>query len=191
MTTIPRMFVLRRQDSPKDVPQDDLTLTSRQFWARYAERSHPASRNDPSWAVGTNFARQWPNLEVLGWGWFLLNTGATSLWALLNSTAGFVSRINKNEHNLIPRSTRDSSANRPWACSNLADLSFEESGTRRSVGYLSMSWGAFCALNTTLVHVSRLPPVECSGKMWRRPHQRMSQVYQCRIGCTCRAFRYP
>jgi len=48
MTTIPRMIVLRRQDSPERDPQDDLTPTSGQFSARYAERSEPANRNDPS-----------------------------------------------------------------------------------------------------------------------------------------------
>ena len=35
MTTIPRMIVLRRQDSPEHDPQDDLTPTSGQFSARY------------------------------------------------------------------------------------------------------------------------------------------------------------
>jgi len=48
MTTIPRMIVLRRQDSPEHDPQDDLTRTSGQFSAQYAERSEPANRNDPS-----------------------------------------------------------------------------------------------------------------------------------------------
>jgi len=42
------MIVLRRQDSPEQDPQDDLTPTSGQFSARYAERSEPANRNDPS-----------------------------------------------------------------------------------------------------------------------------------------------
>jgi len=35
MTTIPRMIVIRRQDSPEHDPQDDLTPTSGQFSARY------------------------------------------------------------------------------------------------------------------------------------------------------------
>jgi len=48
MTTVPRTIVLRRQDSPEHDPQDDLTLTSGQFSARYAERSEPGNRNDPS-----------------------------------------------------------------------------------------------------------------------------------------------
>jgi len=48
MTTIPRMTVLRLQDSPEHDPQDDLTRTSGQFSAQYAERSEPANRNDPS-----------------------------------------------------------------------------------------------------------------------------------------------
>jgi len=48
MTTFPSMIVLRRQDSPEHDPQDDLTPTSGQFSARYAERSEPANRNDPS-----------------------------------------------------------------------------------------------------------------------------------------------
>jgi len=48
MMTIPRMIVLRLQDCPEHDPQDDLTPTSRQFSARYAERSEPANRNDPS-----------------------------------------------------------------------------------------------------------------------------------------------
>jgi len=47
-TTIFRMIVLRRQDSPEHDPQDDLTPTSEQFSARYAERSGLANRNDPS-----------------------------------------------------------------------------------------------------------------------------------------------
>jgi len=47
-TTIPRMVVLRRQDSPEHDPQDDLTPTSGQFSARHAERSGLANRNDPS-----------------------------------------------------------------------------------------------------------------------------------------------
>jgi len=48
MTTIPRMIVLRRQDSPEHDPQDGPTPASGQFSARYAERSEPANRNDPS-----------------------------------------------------------------------------------------------------------------------------------------------
>jgi len=48
MTTVPRMIVLRRQDSPEHDPQDDFTPTSGQSSARYAERSEPANRNDPS-----------------------------------------------------------------------------------------------------------------------------------------------
>jgi len=46
MTTIPRMIVLRRQDSPEHDPQDDLFPASGQISARYAERSEPANRND-------------------------------------------------------------------------------------------------------------------------------------------------
>jgi len=48
MPKVPRMIVLRRQDSPEHDPQDDLTPTSGQSSARYAERSEPANRNDPS-----------------------------------------------------------------------------------------------------------------------------------------------
>jgi len=48
MMTIPRMIVLRLQDCPEHDPQDDITPTSGQFSARYAERSEPANRNDPS-----------------------------------------------------------------------------------------------------------------------------------------------
>jgi len=48
MTTIPRMIVLRRHDSPEHDPQDDPTPASGQFSARYAEGSEPANRNDPS-----------------------------------------------------------------------------------------------------------------------------------------------
>jgi len=95
MTTIPRMIVLRRQDSPEHDPQDDLTPTSGQFSAPYAERSEPANRNDPSWACGSNFSEQLPNLQVLVRGCFLLNIGADGLRALLNSTAGSVTKINK------------------------------------------------------------------------------------------------
>jgi len=47
-TKIPRMVVLRRQDSPDYDPQDDLTPTSGQFSARHAERSGLANRNNPS-----------------------------------------------------------------------------------------------------------------------------------------------
>jgi len=42
------MIVLRRQDRPEHDPQDDLTPTFGQFSVRYAERSEPANRNDPS-----------------------------------------------------------------------------------------------------------------------------------------------
>jgi len=48
MTTIPRMIVLRRQDSPEHDPLDDPTPASGQFSVRYAEGSEPANRNDPS-----------------------------------------------------------------------------------------------------------------------------------------------
>jgi len=48
MTTIPRMIVLRRQDSPEHDPQDDVTPALGQFSARYAEQSEKANRNDPS-----------------------------------------------------------------------------------------------------------------------------------------------
>jgi len=48
MTTIPKMIVRRRQDSREHDLQNDLTITSGQFSARYAERSEPANRNDPS-----------------------------------------------------------------------------------------------------------------------------------------------
>jgi len=89
------MIVLRRQDSPEHDPQNNLTPTSRQFSARYAERSEPANRKDPSWACGSNIAGQLPNLQVLVWGWFPLNIGADGLPALLNSTARSVSKINK------------------------------------------------------------------------------------------------
>jgi len=59
MTTIPRMIVLRRQDSPVHDPQDDLTSTSGHFSARYAERSEPANRNEPSWACGATSPDNW------------------------------------------------------------------------------------------------------------------------------------
>jgi len=42
-------------------------------------------------------------------------------------------RSRKSGHNLIAWSMCDSSANRRWACSNLAVLSFKESGTKRCV----------------------------------------------------------
>jgi len=48
MTTIPRMIVLRRQNSPQYDPQDDPTPASGQFSARYAEGSESANPNDPS-----------------------------------------------------------------------------------------------------------------------------------------------
>jgi len=52
----------RRQDSPENDPQDDLTPTSGQFSAQYAEQSEPANRNDPSGGFGSNFAGQLPGL---------------------------------------------------------------------------------------------------------------------------------
>jgi len=43
-----RMTELRRKDSAEDDPQDNLTPAWGQFSGRYAERSDPANRNDPS-----------------------------------------------------------------------------------------------------------------------------------------------
>jgi len=42
------MPALRCQDSPEHDPQDDVILTPGEFSARYAERSEPGNRNDPS-----------------------------------------------------------------------------------------------------------------------------------------------
>jgi len=128
MTTIPRMIVLPRGDSPENDPQDDLTPTPGQISARYAERSEPANRIDPLWAFGSDFAGQLPNLQVLVWEWqTVIDHFWTSLRALSSSPT-------KSGHSLITWSIWDSSANRRWACSNLAGLSLRESGTNRSVG---------------------------------------------------------
>ena len=48
ITTILRIIVLPSQNSPGHDSQDDFTLTSRPFSARFAERSEPSNENDSS-----------------------------------------------------------------------------------------------------------------------------------------------
>jgi len=137
LSTIPRTMLLRLQDSSQHDTQNNQNQRIGMILHEHLAATSPDN---------CRICRCWCGDDSY---WISVQTVFEHFWIVLRALSP---RSTKSGHNLIPWSMYDSSANRRWACSNLAFLSCKDSGTKRWVEKLCYS-GA----HKSLTSVHQLP----------------------------------